>query len=391
MKREWQTSPLGVLLKIQNGYAFDSKNFSTSNGIPLIRIRDLKNGSLTETRYAGDYDSKYIVHSGDLLIGMDGEFRCYEWKGEPGLLNQRVCRLEGFASELLPRFLFYGLNKYLKAIEDVTGYSTVKHLSSRQILDVQFPIPPLPEQKRIVRILDEAFAAIDIAKANTEKNIQNARELFQSYLDLVFSEHGANWTKIQLGELVSLRNGINFTKSSRGDTVKIIGVKDFQNNFSVAVNHLEEVTIDGKLTNTDRVRKDDILFVRSNGNIDLIGRCLLVRSVSDNTTFSGFTIRARLRRQDIMPEFLCHFCKSTDTRREMISSGTGTNIKSLNQTVLSSLMIPVPPKEIQMESINRIETIKAETEQLKSLLQSRISKLDALKLSTLHCAFSGGM
>ena len=142
MKVGWQTRKLGDVLEIQNGYAFNSKAFSSSEGMPLIRIRDLKVGTETETRFTDSYDEKYVVKAGDLLIGMDGKFGCYEWKGNPALLNQRVCRLQGFTSDLVPRFLFYGLNTYLKAIEDVTGYATVKHLSSKQILDIDFSSPP---------------------------------------------------------------------------------------------------------------------------------------------------------------------------------------------------------------------------------------------------------
>src|SRR5271163_2288904 len=129
MKNGWCTKKLGDLLDVQNGYAFDSSSFNASQGMPLIRIRDLKAGTETETRFVGDYEKKYIVKTGDLLIGMDGEFGCYEWKGNPALLNQRVCRLQSFTSGLVPRFLFYGVNSHLKAIEDATGYATVKHLS----------------------------------------------------------------------------------------------------------------------------------------------------------------------------------------------------------------------------------------------------------------------
>jgi type I restriction enzyme S subunit len=141
-----ETRRLGDVLSVQNGYAFDSKRFGSSDGVPLIRIRDLKAGIDTDTRYVGAYDDKYLVQAGDLLIGMDGEFGCYEWRGKLALLNQRVCRLQGFASDLLPRFLFYGVNSHLKAIEDVTGFATVKHLSSKQILGIEFPVPPLREQ-----------------------------------------------------------------------------------------------------------------------------------------------------------------------------------------------------------------------------------------------------
>ncbi|MDY0302085.1 MAG: restriction endonuclease subunit S [Trichlorobacter sp.] len=112
MKAGWETKKLGEILKVQNGYAFDSKLFGPSAGMPLVRIRSLKAGVETETRYSGSYEDKYIVYKGDLLIGMDGDFSCHEWRGEPSLLNQRVCRLQEFSDSIIPKFLFYGINKY---------------------------------------------------------------------------------------------------------------------------------------------------------------------------------------------------------------------------------------------------------------------------------------
>src|ERR1039458_4125069 len=104
MKNGWQTKPLGDVLEVQNGFAFDSEGFNSSKGMPLIRIRSLKAGVETETRFSGDYDKKYVVKAGDLLIGMDGEFGCYEWKGTPALLNPRVCRLHKFPCVVIRRF-----------------------------------------------------------------------------------------------------------------------------------------------------------------------------------------------------------------------------------------------------------------------------------------------
>ncbi len=187
MRNGWQKRALGDVLEVQNGYAFDSDSFNAARGIPLVRIRSLKAGVETKTWFSGGFHKKYIVNAGDLLIGMDGEFGCYEWKGGPALLNQRVCRLQGFSPDIEPRFVFYGVNSHLKEIEDVTGYATVKHLSSKQILGITFPTPPVREQRRIVGILDEAFAGIATAKANAEKNFQNARALFQSHLQTVLS------------------------------------------------------------------------------------------------------------------------------------------------------------------------------------------------------------
>lgn len=231
MTNAWVKRTLGELLEVQNGYAFDSERFSASKGMPLIRIRDLKNGAQTETQYTGPFDDRYVVRSGDLLIGMDGEFGCYQWAGPPALLNQRVCRLQRFGTALLPRFLYYGVNSHLKAIEDVTGFTTVKHLSSKQIQAIEFAVPPLPEQRRIVAILDEAFAAIAAAKANTEQNLANARAVFESRLQTIFRQRGKGWMDTTIGTQMVFQRGFDITKDQQKPggvpVVSSGGVKSF--------------------------------------------------------------------------------------------------------------------------------------------------------------------
>jgi type I restriction enzyme S subunit len=88
----WRWVKLGEVCVIQNGFAFDSDRFQLTGGIPLIRIRDLKT-NIPSINYDGYANQSYLVHVGDLLIGMDGEFRAYRWEGPDALLNQRVCRL----------------------------------------------------------------------------------------------------------------------------------------------------------------------------------------------------------------------------------------------------------------------------------------------------------
>lgn len=391
MSAGWQTKSLGDVLEIQNGYAFDSKRFSTSKGLPLVRIRSLKNGVEKDTFFDGAYDDKYVVSDGDLLIGMDGEFGCFEWKGGKALLNQRVCRLQNFDSQLLPRFLFYGVNDYLKAIEDVTGFATVKHLSSKQVLDIEFPVPSMSEQQRIVAILDAAFAEIAAAKANAERNLQNARALFESYLNKVFTERGDGWQTVPFGEIAAFRNGINFTKSSRGTPIKILGVKDFQNHYWAQFEDFDSIVPEGLVPDPDTLIEGDIVFVRSNGNPDLIGRCLLIGQLPERTTHSGFTIKARLQQDSVLPAYLCHFLKSKDTRQEMIDGGNGANIKSLNQGTLSRIVVPFPSLSKQAEIVRQLEDMQVETQRLESIYQKKLAALDELKKSLLHQAFSGAL
>ena len=133
--KSWERVLLGEIATVLNGYAFKSAKFTRDKGFPLIRIRNVVKGS-TDTNYDGEYDKKYIVEKGDLLIGMDGDFHSGRWRGPKGLLNQRVCKVILEIEDFSISFLEYLLPGYLKAINNVTSSVTVKHLSSQSIKEL---------------------------------------------------------------------------------------------------------------------------------------------------------------------------------------------------------------------------------------------------------------
>jgi len=145
----WKRVRLKEVVTILNGYPFESARFTKDKGTPLIRIRDILDGR-TETFYDGDFDSTFLVKSGEILIGMDGDFHCEPWTGEPALLNQRVYKITPDESRYAKQFLRYLLPGYLTAINAQTPSVTVKHPSSRTDADIPLPLPPFPEQRRIV-------------------------------------------------------------------------------------------------------------------------------------------------------------------------------------------------------------------------------------------------
>ncbi len=155
--RHWGKHRLGELVEILSGFAFDSEKFGDSGEMPIVRIRDVVRGR-SSTFYNGEYDKKYVLRDGDMLIGMDGEFNLAKWQGGPAVLNQRVCRIAASNGSLDDGYLFRFLPAALKAIEDVTPYVTVKHLSVKTIRDIEIPLPPLAEQRRIAEVLDRAEA-----------------------------------------------------------------------------------------------------------------------------------------------------------------------------------------------------------------------------------------
>ncbi|EPX9366310.1 restriction endonuclease subunit S [Aeromonas veronii] len=150
---------------------------------------------------------------------------------------------------------------------------------------------------------------------------------------------------IKYGDIAEFRNGLNFSKDSHGKGCILIGVADFKDNFVPQWNDLEEINPCGIVKSDDYLKEGDIIFVRSNGNKELVGRSLYINRETPSL-YSGFCIRARLTSKEVEPLFLAYFSK-TRFFKSSISSAAGTNINNLNQGILSEVRIPKYPKHIQ--------------------------------------------
>jgi type I restriction enzyme S subunit len=374
------------LLFIQNGYAFNSKLFDAVEGRPLIRIRDLKNGYETETKFKGDFDVKYLVNAGDLLIGMDGEFGCYEWKGKQALLNQRVCKLEQFSSRLWPKFLYYGLNSYLKDIEDVTSFTTVKHISSKQIASVKFPIPTLPEQKRIVTILDQTFDVIAMAVANAEKNVANARDLFESYLQEIFARRAKGWAEKPLSA-VCKRITVGHV-GSMADRYKMEGIPFLRSQnirpFDISMENVTYIDdVFDKELKKSQLHPGDLAIVRTGypGTAAVIPPWLSKANCSDLVI-----IRPS---DEVNPYYLEAFFNSTFGKRLVLGKLVGAAQKHFNVTAAKEAMLHYPPASEQTSIVAEIKQLRAKTGQLGAVYHKKIAKLLEMKKAILRKAFSG--
>jgi type I restriction enzyme, S subunit len=154
----WGPVPLGAVTKVWGGHPFSSDRFSLHEGIPLVRIRDLRS-SRVEIRYNGSVEADAWIDTGDLLVGMDGDFNAATWTGGPALLNQRVACVRPRAID--PRFLTYVLPFPLKLIETLKFSTTVRHLTLSEIRSARVPLPPFPLQRAIASFLDRETAKID--------------------------------------------------------------------------------------------------------------------------------------------------------------------------------------------------------------------------------------
>lgn len=177
----WSRCRLSDMATVLNGFAFPSARFSRARGAPLLRIRDVLKDS-TEALYDGEYDPLYLVETGDLVIGMDGDFNASLWRGPPAVLNQRVCKVTPDERFYDLRLLSHVLPGYLRAINAETSSITVKHLSSRTVEDIPLPLPPLPEQRRIAAEIEKHFTRLDAAVAALERSRANLKRYRASVL-----------------------------------------------------------------------------------------------------------------------------------------------------------------------------------------------------------------
>ena len=380
---------LSEVITIQNGYAFASKKFTAEEGMPLIRIRDLKNGITTQTKYSGEFDESYLVKSGDLLIGMDGEFKCYEWKGSPALLNQRVCRIQNINETFDLKYLYYGINSYLKAIEDVTGYTTVKHLSSSTILDIEFPIPPLEKQRDIVEKLDSAFAEIDSIGESITTRIKNASELFAEICLMKTSDLNPTGFK-SLKEIASVITkgttptslGYRFTSAG----INFLKVESLDENGGFIGNKFAFIdSVCHESLKRSQLIENDVLVSIAGA----LGRTAIVTAdICPANVNQALSLIRLPKNSEISPKFLIALFQSGYFRSDLDRMGAGAAQQNLSLAQIGSLKVPIFPESKQKEFIDFLYNLSGLITDLKAQLENQYLLKSELQKSILAKTFS---
>jgi type I restriction enzyme S subunit len=266
----------------------------------------------------------------------------------------------------------------------------------KDVLEFDFPLPPLPEQQRIVGILDEAFDGIATAKANAEQNLQNARALFESHLQSVFTQRGDGWVERKLGDTSILKiidgdRGSNYpSKEDFSDDgfclfLNTKNVRPDGFNFDTKMFVTEEK--DKALRKGKLQRLDVILTTRGTiGNVAIFDESVEFENIRIN---SGMLI-FRPNTDKILPSFLFEVFRSGIMKRQMTRHVSGAAQPQLPIKTLIDFEIPVPNTlEAQRKIVASVREIDAETQRLESLYQRKLAALAELKKSLLHQAFSG--
>lgn len=187
------------------------------------------------------------------------------------------------------------------------------------------------------------------------------------------------WKNSTLGQVANFKNGLNFNKADNGERIKIVGVGDFKGLTELKnTESLEYVQVDNKVTEEELLKSGDLLFVRSNGNKELIGRCLYFPKVDERMSYSGFTIRARINPDEILPEYASNLVRSSIVTRQIFQYGGGTNISNLSQRILNDLAFLIPPLYEQKKIAQFLSTWDKAIATTEKLLENSQKQKQAL-------------
>jgi type I restriction enzyme S subunit len=389
MKKGWQTARLGDLIELISGQHIDSKDYNTSGRGVGYLTGPSDFGPIYPVVTKWTEHPKIKAKKNDILITVKGSGvgKVNLMDADEVAISRQLMAIRVVNAER--QFVYLLLESVFDHFQEESTGAAIPGISREQVLGLQIPVPPLAEQQRIVGVLDEAFASLTAAQAHAAQNLQNARDLFESHLNAVFTQRVEGWMEKKLGEVSQFKNGLNYNKSSGGQTLPVVGVADFQDNYLVPLSELQSATIDGVIADNYAIQPNDILTVRSNGSKHLVGRCMLVGDVDEVVSYSGFIIRIRFDAKTIFPQFLLHFMKSQVTRDFLTAGGGGANINNINQEKLSALLVPIPPYKTQVNLAAALDELREETERLTQIYEQKLAALAALKKSLLHQAFSG--
>ncbi len=402
MKRGWEVKKLGEVLTIERGGSprpIEKYITNAPDGINWIKISDATASDkfIYETKEKITRDGLHktrIVNEGDFILSNSMSF------GRPYIMKTTGCIHDGWLvlkqngkKIFETEFLYYLLSSpfVFQQFNSKAAGSTVRNLNIALVSSVDVPIPPLPEQQRIVAILDEAFAAIAKAKANAEQNLKNAKELFESYLQSVFENKGEDWKETALNNEIDLLVGFAFKSKEytemEDDVLLLRGDNIMQGNlrWDNAKRWRKSEYEDFKkyqLQENDIVLAMDRPWVKAGLKVARLSKndlpallvqrtaCLRTKSKLDNS-------------------FLFYLLKSKGFMSYLIDVQTGIGVPHISGQQILDFKFNKPSINLQQIIVQKLDALSAQTKKLEAIYQQHLNDLEELKKSILQKAFNG--
>ncbi|OWY71989.1 hypothetical protein B7486_10095 [cyanobacterium TDX16] len=398
MKRGWELRELAAVSAINYGYTESAA--SEPVGPRFLRITDIQDDrvvwdSVPYCKIDAEDLSKYRLTSGDIVFARTGATtgKSFLVSDPPeAVFASYLIRLRLIEKNLLPEFVakFFQTERYWKSINDGSVGSAQGGFNATKLGALTIPVPPLPEQRRIVGILDEAFEAIATAKANTEKNLQNARALFESHLNAVFTQRGEGWAETALGDVCGFVRG-PFGGSLKKSIFVAEGYAVYEQQHAIyeqfdKVRYFVGETKFKEMKRFELFSNDLIMSCSGTmGRVAIVPRG--IRRGIINQALLKLTPSA-----NILSTFLRSWMESKafqDALKQYSGGAAIQNVASVK--ILKEIKVPLPSVEQQERVVATLDSIRDETQRLESIYQHKLAALEELKRSLLHQAFTGAL
>lgn len=384
---EWETVKVGDYITQIRGVSYTPKESSEipiDNYIPILRAHNIQETGLNfeDLIYisSDNISAVQMIKKGDIVICASSGSKNLVGKAAQSAKDLdfsfgafcKVVRPKG----IYPSYLgnYFKSKKYRQIISSMSAGANINNLRGEHIDDLLIPLPPLEIQEKIACTLDKVSELLALRRKQLEElDVLIQAIFYEMFGDPVLNEKG--WNMEFLQKLGILKNGLNYTNQKEGLSTKILGVGDFRNNQTISdFSTFSVINTTEKLIDDYYLKNNDLVFVRSNGSRELVGRCVIVFPMNELVTFSGFCIRLRLISQKILPFFLLFVLSNANFKKNLFDQGQGCNINNINQAMLSKLLIPIPPIELQNKFANIIQKI----EEQKQLVQKSIDETQLL-------------
>lgn len=391
MKQGWEIKKLGEVCTIGGGStpSKTNKDFWENGAIPWFTIEDIREQG-RKIRYTQKHITEKALNKTRLFPPKTTLLCCTASIGEYAISEVEITSNQQFngivvkdSGILNPYYIFYFVATLKEKLLKLSSKTTIDFVSTGKVKELTIPVPSLLEQGRIVGVLDAAFAKIDELKENAQKNLENAKALFQQVLKQELTPK-PNWQTKKLGEIA-------LKKLSYGASVPS---RNFDGEYRYI--RITDIDEDGKLLNDlvspavceekHILHSGDLLLARTGGTI---GKSYLYSPEDGKCIYAGYLIRVIVNQDIVLPEFVFLNTK-TDRYWKFIKTSQKTAAQpNINAQQYSSFDIPYPPKDEQEGIVRKIKSIFTKQKQLEKCCQKTIAECDALKQAVLRRAFNG--
>lgn len=391
MKKGWETKRIAEIAQHSLGKMLD-KAKNRGEPKPYLRNLNVRWGEfdlsdLLEMRFLSEEAEKYTAVKGDVLVcegGYPGRAAIWD-REEPIHFQKALHRVRFHESGRNKWFVYYlqlcDLEGTLRKHFNGVG---IQHFTGEALAQFDIPLPPLPEQRRIVGILDEAFDGLATATANAEQNLRNARALFESHLQSVFTQRGRVWVGKPLGEIAEVQSGGTPSVVQRdywGGNIPWYSSGELNKTYTT---HPERLITEAGLSNSNAK-----LFPKGSLLVGMYDTAALKMSILDRDGAFNQAIAGVMPNEKIEVEFVLHAINANKPR--LLLERRGVRQKNLSLRKIKEIIMPLPELAEQRAVVSALKGLWAETQRLESIYQQTLAALAELKKSLLHQAFSGNL